>query len=452
MAKIVIVFASTFSVEGFREDGLRRLPHRQRTKRLPDPPKVRRPPPPCVTARTLLPEIRRLWQTALAAFANEVPEASVMSFITDSPSFELTTGFEGRSALFALHGQLEDLAALDLWAALERAIDLRQAVVLDLSELDFIGAAGLLALANAERSFAEAGVDLLLRTPARLVQRLLGALGHTEVARLDQALGRVGDLGSEHVRAANCPSGSCNSEAASDYPRRVTAIPADPDVVDGVLRLVVELTRVSVGGADGVSVSLFRDGELLAIAATDDIFMKMDTDQCVTGEGPSVDASLHGNSLHAESLDTDTRWPSFTARARGLGIMAIFALPLLALEEPIGALTVYSRTASVFDVGAQRTARGFATQASMILRDADVGVADERLALRFQEILRSRESVATAEGMVMEHERSNEDDVFTNLLRHSIKRKAAHATELGPCEQGSRLLRREMWLRPFELA
>ena len=350
-----------------------------------------------------------------------------MSFITDSPSFELTTGFEGRSALLALHGRLEDLAALDLWAALERAIDLRQAVVLDLSELDFIGAAGLLALANAERSFAEAGVDFSLRTPARLVQRLLGAIGHTEVARLDQALGRVGDLGSAPVRASNC-LGSSDSKVATEDLRRVTAIPADPDVVDGVLRLVVELARVSVGGADGVSVSLFRDGELLAIAATDEIFMKMDTDQCVTGEGPSVDASMHGSPLHAESLVTDTRWPSFIPRARALGIMAIFAVPLLALEEPIGALTVYSRTASIFGVGAQRTARGFATQASMILRDADVGVADARLALRFQEVLRSRESVATARGMVMGRESPNEDDVFTNLLRHSIKRKAARGT------------------------
>ena len=100
-----------------------------------------------------------------------------MSFIRDSAGFEITTGFEGRSALLALHGRLENLAALDLWAALERVIDLRQAVVLDLSELDFIGAAGLLALAHAERSFAEAGVELSLRTPSRLVHRLLATMG-----------------------------------------------------------------------------------------------------------------------------------------------------------------------------------------------------------------------------------------------------------------------------------
>lgn len=358
---------------------------------------------------------------ALAASANEVPEASVMSFITESPGFELTTCFEGRSALVTLHGRLENIAAVDLWAALERGIDLREPVVLDLSELDFIGAAGLLALANAERSFAEAGVELSLRTPARLVWRVLGAMGHAEVARLDQALASVGEPSSEQIRAPDSSSNSPNARVATEELRRVTAIPANPDVVDGVLRLVAELARVSVGGADGISVSLFRFGGLRAVAATDEIFMKMDTDQCATGEGASIDASLQGRLFHAESSVTDTRWPSFLPRARDLGVMAMLALPLLAFDEPVGALTVYSRTASIFDVDAQRTAAGFATQASMIFRHAHGGVADAHLALRFQEVLRSRERVATAKGMFMRCERSNEDNVFTNLLRRSVK-------------------------------
>ena len=228
-----------------------------------------------------------------------------MSFIRDSAGFEITTGFEGRSALLALHGRLENLAALDLWAALERVIDLRdlrnlgEAVVLDLSELEFIGAAGLLALAHAERSFAEAGVELSLRTPSRLVHRLLATIGPTEVDRLDHALASVGDLGDEQVRESNRPARSSNSAPTTEELGSVTAIPAAPDVVDGVLRLVAELVRVSVSGADGVSVSLLRHGKLLTVAATDAAFMAMDTDQSATGEGPSVDASLQGTCFHA---------------------------------------------------------------------------------------------------------------------------------------------------------
>ena len=349
-----------------------------------------------------------------------------MSF-SDSPGFELTTGFEGRSALLALHGRLENLAALDLWAALEKVVDLRdlrnlgEAVVLDLSELEFIGAAGLLALAHAERSFAEAGIELSLRTPSRLVRRLLATIGPTEIDRLDQALASVGELGAEQVRESNCPAVASNSKPTTEDVRPVTAISAAPDMVDGVLRLVAELVRVSVSGADGVSVLLFRHGKLSTVAATDAAFLAVDTHQCATGEGPSVDASLQGTSFRAESLDTDARWPLFTPRARGLGILTILALPLQAFEKPIGSLTVYARTASILSVDAQQTAEAFATQASMILRDADVGVANTRLALQFKEVLRSRESVASAKGTVVQRERSNEDDMFTNLLRQSIK-------------------------------
>ena len=126
----------------------------------------------------------------------------------------------------------------------------------------------------------------------------------------------------------------------------MTAIPTDPDVVDGALRLVVELAQISVRGADGVSVSLFRHGELLTVAATDETVTEMDAAQYATGVGPCVDASRRGRWFHAESLETETRWPAFTPQARALGIMAILSSPLTALEEPVGALNIYSRTAS----------------------------------------------------------------------------------------------------------
>src|ERR1700677_1317946 len=114
-----------------------------------------------------------------------------MPLINEPSRFEVTTSFEGSSVVLALHGRVESLAAFDLWAALESAVDLhREAVVLDLAELDFVGAAGLVALANAEKSFADAGVELTVRTPLRLAEQLLGGMELNEVARLDQALAR----------------------------------------------------------------------------------------------------------------------------------------------------------------------------------------------------------------------------------------------------------------------
>ena len=345
-----------------------------------------------------------------------------MSLINDPSRFKVTTSFEGRSAVLGLHGRVESLAAFDLWAAMKGVIDRhRETVVLDLTELEFIGAAGLVALADAEKSFAEAGVELTVRTPSRLVKQLLGGMELNEVTRLDQALARLGHLGREQAGGSSHSSNRPNFEASCEDLRRMTAIPTAADVVDGALRLVVELAQISVSGADGVSVSLLRHGGLLTVAATDETVMEMDTDQYATGEGPCVDASRRGRWFHAESLETETRWPSFTPRARALGIMAILSSPLTAFEEPVGALNIYSRTASTFDREDQQTAAVFAGKASGILSDARAGATETQVAARFQEALRSREIIATAKGIVMERESLNEEDAFTTLLRQSIK-------------------------------
>ncbi len=345
-----------------------------------------------------------------------------MSAINDPSSFEVTTSFEGRHAVLALRGRVEDLAAFDLGEALDAAIDLhRPSVVLDLSELEFIGAAGLLAVANAEKRLAEAGVVLTVQTPSRLIQRLIGLMKLSEATRLDTDVSGHGHLGSEQVGGSPIASDRFVSQISTEDLRRVTAIPADPDVVDGALGLVVELARTSVRGADGVSVSLFRHGVLSTVAASDRTITEMDSDQYATAEGPCVDASMQGRWFHAESLDTETRWPSFTPRARALGIRAILSSPLKAFEQPVGALNIYSRTASTFDVKAQEAAAFFARKASVILSDARAGVTDAQLAERFQEALRSREIIAIAKGIIMERKKVSEGDAFSHLLRHSLE-------------------------------
>ena len=92
---------------------------------------------------------------------------------------------------------------------------------------------------------------------------------------------------------------------------KVATIPANIDVLDAALRLVVALARVTVGGADGVSVSLRRHGVLTTVAASDETVTGMDRDQYATGEGPCVAAATEGHWFHVESLEDERRWPAF---------------------------------------------------------------------------------------------------------------------------------------------
>jgi hypothetical protein len=183
----------------------------------------------------------------------------------------------------------------------------------------------------------------------------------------------------------------------------------------------VEMASACMDSADGVSISLQRHGILSTVAASDQTIMSMDAEQYATDEGPCVDASLKGHWFHAESLDTETRWPSFTPRARALGIKAILSTPLKAFERPMGALNIYSRTADSFEVRDQETAALFAQKASIILTDAQAGVSDSEMALRYRDALRSRRIITLAMGVVMEREHIDEDQAFTALLRLSLR-------------------------------
>jgi len=348
-----------------------------------------------------------------------------MSVTKGTPDFGAVTNFEGDAATIALRGRVESGSAFELGAILDAAIDRKPAsMVLDASELEYVGPAGLLAVSNAEKRLAVLGITLKIQSPSTLVNRLVGMMELAEVSRLERALPGHGHLGPEQLGERGDLTQRFASSLSSEDLRRLTALPADPDVIDGALRLIVELARISIAGADGVSVSLLRHGVLSTVAASDQTIMAMDADQYSTGQGPCVDASIKGHWFHAESLDTETRWPAFTPQARGLGIKAILSSPLRAFEKPVGALNIYSRTAESFEVKDQESAAVFAQQASVILSDARAGVSDTQMAIRFQEALRSRELITLAKGIIMGREDVDDESAFKVLLR------SAHAEGL----------------------
>ncbi len=334
--------------------------------------------------------------------------------------FGATIAFAGNQAVLGVVGQVDLVSAPELAAVLNAVIDLGHAtVVLDLAGTDFMGAAGLEIIATTGSRLRSTGGQLTIRSPSALVRRMLDVTGLTELISLEPTGPVEGHLGPEQtVAVPGLPVVMAPAIQAEQW-RRVTAMPADLDVLDGALRLVVALAQATVSGADGVSVSLQRHGRLATVAASDQTVSDMDADQYATGEGPCVDASVEGRWFHAESLDQETRWPSFTPRARKLGISAILSHPLLADDRPVGALNIYSRTAVAFAPKEQELAAIFATEASLILRDAGADVSDEQLSGRLGEALRRRHIIAQAQGVVMERDGVSEDAAYTRLRNFS---------------------------------
>jgi len=305
-------------------------------------------------------------------------------------------------------------------------------VVLELAEMTFIDSAGLSAVSAIADRIASSGGELTVRPAPPQVAGVLRVSELAEVVRFeDVAPIVVGYLGPE--QSGEEPGGPVKVDSAAVAPRlrQVLAIPADHDVVDGALRLVVSLTRATVEGADGVSVSLQRHGRLNTVAASDKTISAMDADQYATGEGPCVDASVQGHWFHVESLEQETRWPAFTPRALQLGIRSILSNPILVEERPIGALNIYSRTRAAFTTKEQELASIFATEASTILQEAGADVSDDQLDSRMSTALRTRQIIAMAQGVVMEREGLAEEEAFTLL------RSIAQATKRPMVEQAS---------------
>jgi anti-anti-sigma factor len=335
--------------------------------------------------------------------------------------FSVAASFVDGNVVLALSGEVDALTAPEFDAFFETMIDRgHRSVVLDLSGLRFMDASGLAVIARGADRLEVSGGTFMIRTPAAMVKQMLDITGFARLVRLDQRESDYGRLGPEETPHASATTASTVRAGLTRGMRQFTAIHSDDEALDGALRLGVFLARAAIGAADGVSVSLRRHGQLSTVAATDQTISSMDVDQYATGEGPCVQASAEGHWFYAESLDTETRWPTFTPLAHALGINAILSSPLLVQERPVGALNIYARTPRSFSNRDQELAAAFAAQTSMILSEADTHMTEDHLATRFQGALRAREVIAQAQGVLMERDGLTDLDAYGALRRFSL--------------------------------
>lgn len=336
--------------------------------------------------------------------------------------FALRVRFVRDTVQLDVRGEVDTFSAPELSAVLYAMIQHgHRSVVLGLSAVSFMDAAGLGVIAVGAHRLRSLGGTLTLGEPSVMVRRLLDITGLAPFVRIEAGRPEPSRLGPEEPTGPQPVPVNTGTYAAPPRMRRMASIPADADVVDGALQLVVNLARATVAGADGVSVSLRRQGHLATVASSDQTIAAMDADQYATGEGPCIDASVAGHWFHTEALDVETRWPAFIPRAQALGINAILSTPLIAADHPVGAINMYSRTASAFTPEEQQLASMFAGEASRILTDTGVDVTDEQLATRFHAALRSREIIAQAQGVIMERDGVNEDHAYTALRSFSLQ-------------------------------
>ena len=313
----------------------------------------------------------------------------------------------GGTAVLQLSGEVDLAEETVLQDLLDEVASLGAAhVVVDATGVSFCDAHGLGLLVAAAERLRRAGCELSVRGADARLYRLFQTTGLIEWLRVERPA-----VGVALVRELQLSTVGAQFQG----------------VVDAALGLVVTMAKAVVQRADGVSITLARDGTFATVAASNETVLDMDHDQYATGQGPCLDAARHSKRFQTTSLETEARWPNFVPRARERGIQSILSTPLVTGQGPAGALNIYSRTVRAFAVHETDWADQFAAHASTVLASARAGATPRLLDAQIVEALLSREVIALAQGVLME--------------RYGVSPEAAHTRLLSISRQTSRPLR-----------
>src|SRR3954452_24490957 len=175
------------------------------------------------------------------------------------------------------------------------------------------------------------------------------------------------------------------------------------------LQRMVELAVSTIHGCEHAGVSIVN-GAIDTPAASDDVPRQVDAVQYDTGEGPCLSAIREHQVFRTDDLQTERRWPSFSARATGeTGVRSMLSFRLFLEQDTLGALNLYAQRPRAFDEDSVRAGEVFAAHAAVALEAA-------------REHERAQALAADLSGSRQEIRRYAQQAEFAIALQHSILR------------------------------
>jgi GAF domain-containing protein len=172
--------------------------------------------------------------------------------------------------------------------------------------------------------------------------------------------------------------------------------------VDTALNTITSLATDTIAGSVGSGVSLLDPGgRRTTSAATDPVVERLDTLQYQLDEGPCLSAWRDRAVVGSDALDTEQRWPTWTGRAREMGMRSVLSAPLIDGDRVMGAMKVYSTLPEAYGERAAEVLRRLASQAAIFVGNVLAVQAAERLSDDMKDSLRTRDLLAMARGIVM---------------------------------------------------
>jgi GAF domain-containing protein len=200
---------------------------------------------------------------------------------------------------------------------------------------------------------------------------------------------------------------------------------------DTLLR-VAEITTAALPRAAIAGIAMLgEDGRPTTRIYTDEESPEIDEGQYRSGNGPCLDAWREARTVRIdEMLAAREDYPDFANLALDHGVLSTLSLPLIAGEEAIGALNLYSREAFGFSPEDEVLGEELATTAAVVLANASAYWAAFALGEGLKEALRSRAVIEQAKGMLMASSPHIDADVAFDILRRASQRENTKLREV----------------------
>ncbi|MFI8228751.1 ANTAR domain-containing protein [Streptomyces sp. NPDC085900] len=180
------------------------------------------------------------------------------------------------------------------------------------------------------------------------------------------------------------------------------------------------VAALPVGGA-GLS-AMSRTAPSHPLCSTDDISERLEELQLTMGEGPCVDAFLHGSAVLTPDLlrrDLQDRWMVFAEAALEAGARAVFALPLQMGAISPGVLDLYARVPIRLDGEELADALAFADLATLVLLDTRISETGGPRRGLVEDLGAYRAEIDQASGMLTVQLGVGIEDAFVRLRAHA---------------------------------
>ncbi|MCZ3386287.1 MAG: GAF and ANTAR domain-containing protein [Actinomycetia bacterium] len=194
---------------------------------------------------------------------------------------------------------------------------------------------------------------------------------------------------------------------------------AEFDVIDLMQTLADRSVELLHADAAGLMLADQR-GRLRVIASSEEAAQLLEIFELQNSEGPCLDCFLSGQpvvNLEAETMQT--RWPNFWPRCAAAGYRSVHALPMRLRDEVIGAINLFSHSASKMSTDDMVVGQAFADVATIGLLQERAVQEKPMLAEQLQSAHNSRVIVEQARGVLAERAGVSVDQAFTTMRTYA---------------------------------